>query len=167
MAGAGKSTFARALGAATGLPVIHLDVHYWQPGWTPPSDEQWAQVQRTLLAGDAWIADGNYYETLDLQLARADAVVILETAWWLCAGRAVLRGLRPRPAHVELPAGCADTVRQRLLDEWGIAWRTWRRRRTEPGRACALVAASGSPAAVHVLRSKRDAEELLGGLPHG
>ena len=34
MAGAGKSTFSRALSAKTGLPVIHLDVHFWQPGWT-------------------------------------------------------------------------------------------------------------------------------------
>ena len=29
--GSGKSTFARALAARTGLPLIHLDVHYWKP----------------------------------------------------------------------------------------------------------------------------------------
>jgi adenylate kinase family enzyme len=38
--GAGKSTFARALGARTGLPVVHLDQSYWKPGWTEtPKDE--------------------------------------------------------------------------------------------------------------------------------
>src|SRR5688572_11642762 len=31
--GAGKSTFANALGERTGLPVIHLDALYWRPGW--------------------------------------------------------------------------------------------------------------------------------------
>ena len=33
MMGSGKSTFARALSAKTGLPLIHLDSHYWKPGW--------------------------------------------------------------------------------------------------------------------------------------
>ncbi|MFP5225212.1 MAG: hypothetical protein ACLGH3_06640, partial [Actinomycetota bacterium] len=31
--GAGKSTFARRLGVATGLPVVHLDLLWWRPGW--------------------------------------------------------------------------------------------------------------------------------------
>ncbi len=31
--GAGKSTLATALGRLTGLRVVHLDRHYWQPGW--------------------------------------------------------------------------------------------------------------------------------------
>jgi hypothetical protein len=33
LAGFGKSTFAVALAAKTGLPVIHLDLHFWKPGW--------------------------------------------------------------------------------------------------------------------------------------
>lgn len=35
--GAGKSRAARTLSDLTGLPVIHLDSHYWQPGWQRPS----------------------------------------------------------------------------------------------------------------------------------
>ena len=31
--GSGKSTFAKKLGAVIGLPVIHLDNEFWQPGW--------------------------------------------------------------------------------------------------------------------------------------
>src|SRR4029079_12871886 len=84
MAGSGKSTFSRALGAKTGLPVIHLDVHYWKPGWVKPSDEEWRGKQRALLARDEWIADGNYYETLDTQVQRATTVVLLDTPWWVC-----------------------------------------------------------------------------------
>ena len=72
MAGSGKSTFSLALSAETGLPVIHLDLHYWKPGWVKPSDEEWREMQRCLLAGEAWIADGNYYQTLDLQLDRGN-----------------------------------------------------------------------------------------------
>jgi adenylate kinase family enzyme len=53
MAGAGKSTFARQLSAKTGLPAIHLDVHFWKPGWVEPSDTEWRAVQTELLAGEA------------------------------------------------------------------------------------------------------------------
>ena len=56
MAGAGKSTFSRALSAKTGLPVIHLDVHFWKPGWVEPSEDEWREKQRGLLTGDEWIA---------------------------------------------------------------------------------------------------------------
>ncbi len=31
--GAGKSTLASQMGERLGLPVIHLDAVYWQPGW--------------------------------------------------------------------------------------------------------------------------------------
>src|SRR5215216_4455598 len=107
MAGSGKSTFSRSLAAKTGLPVIHLDVHFWKPGWVAPSDLAWRQKQSDLLAADAWIADGNYHETLELRLERAEAVVILDTPWWVCAGRTFLRGLR-KPVG-EMPAGCDDS----------------------------------------------------------
>jgi adenylate kinase family enzyme len=68
IAGSGKSTFAGALARKTGLPVIHLDLHFWKPGWVEPSEDEWRTVQQRVLAGDAWIADGNYSETLALRL---------------------------------------------------------------------------------------------------
>ena len=110
MMGSGKSTFARALAARTGLPVIHLDVHYWKPGWVRPSDDEWRERQRALLAGEAWIIDGNYNETLALRLERAETVIFLDTPWWLCASRAFVRGLR-KPA-----ARCPRVARTRSTD---------------------------------------------------
>ena len=71
LAGSGKSTFALALAARSGLPVLHLDLSFWKPGWVAPSETEWRDKQRGVLAGDAWIADGNYHETLDLRLERA------------------------------------------------------------------------------------------------
>jgi adenylate kinase family enzyme len=159
MAGSGKSTFARALSAKSGLPVIHLDLHYWKPGWVEPSEDEWREKQRSLLAGEAWIADGNYYETVDLPLKRADTVVLLDTPWWICAARAFARGLRkPRG---EMPEGCEDSRRRRLRDEWGLVGRIWQVRREEPERARSIVLQHGSPAARHVLRSKQEMKEFL------
>src|SRR3984885_5595662 len=96
LAGSGKSTFSRALAAKTGWPVIHLDLHFWKPGWVAPSETDWREKQCGVLAGNAWIADGNYHETLDLRLERADTVVFLDPPWWLCAGRFFIDGL-PTP----------------------------------------------------------------------
>ena len=72
LAGSGKTTFSLALAALTGVPVIHLDVQFWKPGWVAPHETEWREKQRGLLAGHAWIADGNYQETIDLRLGRAD-----------------------------------------------------------------------------------------------
>ena len=47
--GTGKSTLARTLGMGTGLPVIELDKHFWQPGSVPISHERWTALQRQLL----------------------------------------------------------------------------------------------------------------------
>ena len=162
MAGAGKSTFSRALAAKTGLPLIQLDVHYWKPGWVHPSEAEWRDTQRTLLADDAWIADGNYYETIDVPLERADTVVLLDTPWWLSAWRAFGRGVR-KP-DVELPAGCEDSAMRRLRDEWWLVGRIWAGRHSEPAEARALVSNYASHATLHVLRSKRELREFLAGV---
>ena len=159
MMGSGKSTFARELAARTGLPVIHLDTLYWRPGWVRPSDDEWRERQRTLVAGDAWIIDGNYNETLPLRLERADTVVFLDTPWWLCASRAFLRGLR-KPGG-EMPEGCRDSRSRRLRDEWGGVGRIWRNRRSERDCARSEFLRHGSHATVHVLRSRREAREFL------
>jgi adenylate kinase family enzyme len=161
VAGSGKSTFAVALADRTGLPVIHLDLHFWRPGWVEPSETEWREKQRCVLAGDAWIADGNYSETLALRLERADTLVVLDMPWWLCTGRAFLRGFRQPD---ELPEGCDYSAWQRLRDEWRLAILIWRNRRTEPEREREIILQHRKQVAVHVLSSKRAVMEFLDGL---
>jgi adenylate kinase family enzyme len=160
MAGSGKSTFSTALSARTGLPLIHLDFHYWKPGWVKPSDDEWQVKQRSLLAGDAWIADGNYHETLDLRLERADTVVVLYTPWWVCAGRALVRGIR-RPVGTVLPEGCSESAIRRLRDEWRLAGLIWWHRHREPERERAIISEHGQHVALHVLSSRQAARAFL------
>ncbi|MCP3857353.1 MAG: AAA family ATPase [Actinomycetia bacterium] len=159
LAGSGKSTFSRALAAKTGLPAVPLDLHYWKPGWVAPTPEEWRQKQRQILAAGSWIADGNYHETLALRLERADTVVIMDTPWTACLGRALVRGLR-RPG-IQMPEGCDDTAWRRFRDEWGVAWRVFRRRRWEPQLERRIISQHGQHASVHVLASKPEAAEFL------
>lgn len=161
LAGSGKSTFAVALAAKTGLPVIHLDLAFWKPGWVAPSENEWRETQCVVLAGDAWIADGNYHETLDLRVQRADTVVVLDMPWWLCSRRALLRGFQ---LPSELPEGCDYSAWARLRDEWRLAGRIWRERHVEPERERLIISQSGQNVAVHVLRSPRAVSDFLDGL---
>lgn len=166
MAGAGKSTFSRALSAKTGLPLIHLDLHFWKPGWTEPAEDEWREKQRTLLAGEKWIADGNYHETLALRLERADTVVFLDTPWWTCARRAFKRGIR-RPAETKMPEGCEDSTWRRVHDEWRLIWHIWRGRNAERERELAIITEHGRHVALHMLRSERSVQAFLDGIRSG
>jgi adenylate kinase family enzyme len=161
MAGAGKSTFSRALSAETGLPVIHLDVHFWQPGWVEPSEAEWREKQRDLVTGNEWILDGNYHATLDLRLERADTAVFLDTSWWVCAWRALARGVRKRPVGFQLPEGCDESAMRRLREEWSLAWRIWRVHRPEREREFEILSRHANHVALYVLRSKRAIRDFL------
>ncbi len=99
--GAGKSTLAVALGARTGLPVIHLDREFWRPGWQPTPDDAWEARVAELVQGDRWIIDGNYRGTMPIRFERADTVVFLDLPRVVCLLGVIWRSIRhrrtPRP----------------------------------------------------------------------
>ena len=89
--GSGKSTFARALREATGLPVYYLDQIYWHPDKTHITNEELAAEHANLIMGDEWIIDGTYAHLLPARLARCD------TAFWMDYPLEVcLRGIEER-----------------------------------------------------------------------
>ena len=122
--GGGKSTLVRALAARLGLPVIHLDVLYWEPGWV---EGDYAAFRRRLaeaVSAEQWIADGNFPDSGDLHFARAETVVWVDQPRLLCLWRVIWRvvvtggGRRP-----DLPEGCRETFDPWL---WGYVW-NWNR----------------------------------------
>lgn len=109
--GAGKSTFARRLGEATGLPVVHLDACYWRPGWSPTPKEEWTRTVDEIAARDAWIMDGNYGGTLDRRLAACDTVIFLDLPRVVCLRRALWRSFRYRGrARPDMAPGCPERM---------------------------------------------------------
>ena len=112
--GAGKSTLARRLGERTGLPVVHLDEHFWHPGWVETPRSEWRAAQVALCAQDAWIMDGNYSGTLDVRLARADTVVLLDLPRRVTIPGVVGRWVRHHGEPVQA-AGCPERPTRELL----------------------------------------------------
>ncbi len=121
--GSGKSTLARRLGARLGLPVVHLDVLHYLPGWRrAPLDDFRARVAEAHR-GEAWISEGNFASwTFDLRLPRAEAVVVLERPRWLCLWRVTKRAALERRDRPDLPLGCGEQVDRDLLTYvWSFA----------------------------------------------
>jgi adenylate kinase family enzyme len=109
--GSGKSTLARKLHRITGLPLIHLDRLYWQPGWVEPTKEDWRKIMEEQTDRPAWIMDGNYGGTMDIRLEKADLIIFMDRSRWLCLYRILKRQLqyigRTRPDMTE---GCVERV---------------------------------------------------------
>lgn len=117
--GAGKTTFATALGAVTGLPVIHLDRLHWKPGWEETPREEWAGIVAAQTTGDRWIIDGNYAGTFEVRFERADTVIVLAFSRWRCTARVLWRALANHGRDVQA-AGCPER-----LDPSFVRW-VWR-----------------------------------------
>lgn len=110
--GAGKSTAAKRLADITGLPLIHLDLHYWLPGWTRPDNDAWRAKVRRLVGARRWIMDGNYSGTLDIRLAAADTLIHLDYSTTICAWRVARRTLTGlgRQRGQEFAEGCPERL---------------------------------------------------------
>jgi adenylate kinase family enzyme len=107
--GGGKSTLARRLGEKLGLPVIHLDVLFWKPGWVESSYEEFRPRVEAAVAGERWIIDGNFSRTFDIRMPRADTIVWIDQPRWLCLWRAFWRSLTQfGRVRADLAPGCPE-----------------------------------------------------------
>ena len=91
--GSGKSTLARALGQASGLPVIHIDRIHWQPGWIERTKAEKTRLCLEAQAGEHWIFEGGHSATWPSRLARADLLVWLDRPVGLRLWRVLRRAL--------------------------------------------------------------------------
>ncbi|MEP6571766.1 MAG: AAA family ATPase [Gemmatimonadota bacterium] len=160
--GAGKSTLARSLGATLGLPVIHLDREYWRPGWQPTPTAEWHRRVDELIAGRAWIIDGNYSGSFASRLRAADTVIFLGLPRRVYLGRVVRRWLRhrgrPRPDMAE---GCPERL------DWKFLQWLWTYERHSRPRIVEQLRTAGPGVVVRTLSSAREVERFVAGLtPH-
>lgn len=127
--GAGKSTLARQIGEQLGLPVLHLDAHYWHEGWTETPKEVWEQVMHEIVKDEAWVMDGNYGGTMDIRLAAADTILFLDLPPLLCLVRVARRQIRYRHwTRPDMAPGCPEK-----LDWTFLKWIWNYRRDRRPG----------------------------------
>lgn len=134
---AGKSTLAVRLGEITSLPVIELDKLFWQPDLTATPRDQWAAIQRELVAHESWIMDGDLgpYDVLDVRLQAEDAIVFLDFSPARCAWRALRRSRERADFWWWLLTIAEAFGSTQLVDD-----RCWEPGGTEPGLSHVTVA---------------------------
>ncbi|MGH1451781.1 MAG: AAA family ATPase [Paracoccaceae bacterium] len=114
--GSGKSTFARLLGDATGLPVVHIDRIHFRPGWVERSRAEKTALCAKVHAQDGRILKGGFSATWPERMARADTMVWMDLPLWLRAPRIARRTQknygRTRP---DMPENCPGSFAPRFL----------------------------------------------------
>jgi adenylate kinase family enzyme len=115
-AGAGKSTIARQFTAMTGLPLVHLDQLYWQPGWVEPEPEQWLHSLARALECEASILDGHFGSSTPARLEAADTVILFNFPTVISIRRVPSRVLsslgKTRP---DMASGCPERFDGKFL----------------------------------------------------
>ena len=154
--GSGKSVLSRRIGKCLGLPVIHLDSHYWQAGWTPTPSREWDEFLKETSEREKWIIDGNYTRTLDIRLRAADAIVFLDMPRMLCLYRVFKRRIqyhgKTRP---DLNEDCEEK-----LDAGFAVWVWNYKKNTRPKVLDALKPYTDTKEVI-ILRSRKEAAEFL------
>jgi len=119
--GAGKSTLSARLATKLGVPVRYLDRHHWLPGWKYRDTASAREIVGALADTPEWVMDGNFAETFDLRMPRADTLVWLDYPRSTCVRRILMRSVTDyRKAKPDLPEGCPEGFDLGVLR---FAWR--------------------------------------------
>jgi hypothetical protein len=91
--GSGKTTLARELAAAIGVPHVELDALYFGPEFSTVPLSVLRDRTSAAIAGDRWVTDGNKSAVRDLVWPRADTVIWLDYPLVVCLWRLGRRAL--------------------------------------------------------------------------
>ena len=154
--GAGKSTFARALGVKIGAPVVHLDQLYWEPGWIIADSGAFRRRCREAAAAERWVSDGTYSNTFDERIPHADRI------YWFDRGRisCMIRVLRRIFAsYGRVRSDMADGCPEKL--DFAFLRYVWFFNATRRPRIVAALEQFGVQDRTLIIRSDRDAQMIL------
>jgi adenylate kinase family enzyme len=130
---AGKSTFARDLGACLGSDSFELDHLSWLPDWQLRDREAFRALVAERTREETWVTDGNYRAVRDLIWPRATAIIWLNYAFPLVLWRSVRRTLRRAATREEICNGNIESWRKMVSRDSILLWviTTYHRRKRE------------------------------------
>jgi predicted kinase len=162
--GSGKTTLARELAAALGIPHVELDSLYFGPDFSRAPLSLLRERTSAAIAGDRWVTDGNKRAVRDLVWPRADTIIWLDYPVYVTLWRLAKRARRRTSA---LNSQAADTGRRTELPKHMLAAAggVLRALRSHRGQRREYPQLFAQPANTHLavarLRSPRATDEWL------
>ena len=164
----GKTTLAGRISGVRGVPHIELAAIHWLPQWRERPTEEFRELAALAVAGDRWVADGNYSVVRDIVWARAPSIIWLNYSFplvlWRVLNRTISRSVRGRV----LFSGNKESLRMAFLSRESIIWwviSTYHRRQRE------FPVLFQNPEFRHLdiieFRKQRQADAFLGSLQGG
>jgi len=157
--GSGKTTFARQLAQALGLPYYEMDALYWKPGWQEPSYPEFMAKLEAVAAQPRWVLDGNYSRTQPIKWRNVEQVIWVDPSLARTLWRVTARTIRRAFSGEELWPGTGnrESLAQAFLSRKSIIG--WALRQHPRNRArYTKVMASPEYAHISFVRLRSDAE---------
>ena len=116
-----------------GIPYVELDAIRHLPNWEELPDDEFQAAVREVVAGDAWVVDGNYGPVRAITWSRATTIVWLDLPRWLVMRQVIWRSMSRGLLRRELWNGNRESPRMWLDPTHPMrwAWSTHARRRRE------------------------------------
>jgi adenylate kinase family enzyme len=156
--GTGKTTFAKKLAEKTGLPLVHLDLHYHDKSkdyYNEINKEAWQDKVAELIKHDTWIIDGNYNSTLVERLTRADTIIFFDFPRHKAFEGVLNRRVKLRnKKRSDMP----DDWKERL--DWGFLRYIWKFNKVKRPMILEKILANKNKEVV-IFKTRADAERYL------
>jgi adenylate kinase family enzyme len=153
-AAGGKSTLARVIAEAHGLPYHEIDAVLWRADWTAVPEEDFRAWHDAVIEGQTWVLDGfGSWDSVESRFARADTVVLVDLPLWVHFWWAAERQIDWAQDQLDaVPAGHPEPPPNEELFKmiWDLD------RQSMPRLREMVAAAERDGKSVYWLRSRRD-----------
>lgn len=125
VSGVGKSTVARQAAALLRIPYVELDAIHHGANWTEIPEFELRRIVTGLVAGEAWVIDGNYRKVRNLIWGRATTVVWVDPSRLVVMAQVIRRSFLRAVTRQELWHGNRERISKWVDPGHPIRW-AWR-----------------------------------------